>query len=74
MNKPKIITTKKLLELRGILDQIGQASWSFSVLNKQYPMNYLTEDQALELIEAYQDLLDRVRNALKPEYETKPAA
>lgn len=69
MNKPNIGITTKLLKLRGILDQVGQASWAFSVLNKQYPMNSLTDEQAKELIVAYEDLLKRVINALKSEYE-----
>mgnify|MGYP001565569116 FL=1 len=69
MNKPNIQTTTKLLKLRGILDQVGQASWGFSVLNKQYPINYLTENQAKDLIIAYEELVRKVKSSLKSEYE-----
>lgn len=69
MNKPNIQTTTKLLKLRGILDQVGQASWGFSVLNKQYPINYLTDDQAKDLIIAYEELVKKVKSSLKSEYE-----
>ena len=60
--------TNKLLKLRGILDQIGQVSWSFSVLNKQYPINTLSEEEAKELILSYEDLIKKVINFLKSEY------
>lgn len=67
--KPTLQTTNKLLKLRGILDQISQASWSFSVLNKQYPIHTLSNSQAEELIESYEALITKVNNLLKSEYE-----
>ena len=69
--KPTLKTTNKLLKLRGILDQIGQASWSFSVLNKQYPIHTLSNLQAEELIESYEALIKKVISLLKSEYESK---
>jgi hypothetical protein len=69
MNKISIKTTTELLRLRGILDQIGQASWSFSVLNKQYPVGALTEEQARELLVSYKELINRVTSCLENEYE-----
>ena len=69
--KPTLQTTNKLLKLRGVLDQIGQASWSFSVLNKQYPIHTLSNSQAIELIESYEALIKKVKSLLESEYENK---
>ena len=69
--KPTLQTTNKLLKLRGVLDQIGQTSWSFSVLNKQYPIHTLSNSQAIELIESYEALIKKVKSLLESEYENK---
>jgi len=69
MNPPDIKTTAKLFKTRALLDKIGQASWSFSVLNKQHPIQSLTQETAEDLILAYQDIIDNIRNFLNTEHE-----
>lgn len=66
---PDIKTTAKLLKLRSILDKIGQASWSFSVLNKQHPIQSITESQAKDLMGAYRDIIENIKNSIEHEYE-----
>lgn len=65
----KIQTTNRLLELRNTLNSIGQISWSFSMLNKQYSMQGLTEHEAQEMIKSYEVLLNKAINIIKTEYE-----
>lgn len=67
-NKLSIQTTTKLLKLRGILDQVGQVSWAFSILNKQNPIQQLSEKDALQLLKSYDDLIKKVINSIKYEY------
>ena len=50
-----------LIELRNVLDAISQISWSFSVLNKQYPIGEMTESDAEVIKSEYLDLIDRAR-------------
>jgi len=68
-NSPDLQTTTKLLKVRSILEKISQASWSFSILNKKYPIAGLNQKQADDLIIAYTDLIQGVNNFLKSEYE-----
>lgn len=51
----------ELIELRNILDQISQISWSFSVINKKYPVGEITEEDAEVIRMEYLTLLDRAR-------------
>lgn len=53
----KPTTQVKLLELRNLLQQISHISFTFSKLNKDYPMDEMTEDTAEEIERAYIDLL-----------------
>jgi hypothetical protein len=67
----KIQTTNRLLELRNTLNSISQISWSFAMLNKQYSMQGLTEQEAQEMIKSYEALLNKVINIIKTEYENQ---
>ena len=51
----------ELIELRNILDAISQISWSFSILNKQYPIGEITEDDVEVIRSEYLTLIDRAR-------------
>lgn len=53
----KPTTQVKLLELRNLLQQISHISFTFSKLNRDYPMEQMTEDTADEIEQAYLDLL-----------------
>lgn len=68
-NPPDLQTTSKLLKVRSILEKISQTSWSFSVLNKKYPIAGLNQSEADALIATYTDLIQGVSNFLKSEYE-----
>lgn len=65
MKKIEIGVLKELIELRGVLDTVSQISWSFSVLNKQYPISSITSEDAPELIQSYNELLDKLKILLK---------
>jgi len=53
----KPTTQVRLLELRNLLQQISHISFTFSKLNRDYPMEELSEDTASEIEEAYINLL-----------------
>lgn len=53
----KPTTQVQLLELRNLLQQISHISFTFSKINKEYPMEYMTEETAKEVMEAYVGLL-----------------
>lgn len=53
----KPTTQVRLLELRNLLQQISHISFTFSKINKEYPMEYMTEETAEEVEQAYLDLL-----------------
>ena len=65
MKKIEISVLKKLIKLRGVLDAVSQISWSFSMLNKQHPVGDLTDEEALEMIESYEELLDELKALLE---------
>lgn len=69
MKPPDIKTTSNLFKKRSILDKIAQASWSFSILNKQHPIQSLTQSEAEDLMVAYQDIIDSIKSSLITEYE-----
>jgi len=57
-------TTKKLIGLRNLLDRISQISWSFSVLNKKYPISEVHPDDVVGLVGAYEDLLVEAKEVM----------
>lgn len=61
-NKLPPVVLIELLELRNILDAISQISWSFSVINKQYPIGDISEAEAEIIKSEYLTLIDRARN------------
>lgn len=63
-NKLNIETITELISLRNQLEAITQASWSYAVLNKQYPIERLTEEQAVQVISLYHNLISNTQKAL----------
>ena len=53
------------MKLRGVLDAVSQISWAFSTLNKQHPIDTLTEEEAGELTQTYQEFLDGLEKLLR---------
>lgn len=53
----KPTTQVRLLELRNLLQQISHISFTFSKINRDYPMEQMDEDSAHEVEQAYLDLL-----------------
>lgn len=68
----KISTETKLFKLRSILNQISDASFAFKSLYHKYPLPTIKDDaQALELIEAYEQIIGRVISSINTEYENQ---
>lgn len=65
MNKPQLPTLARLIELRNILDTISQISWSFSILNKKYPVDSLDEQNAILMTKEYERLVAKANKELK---------
>jgi hypothetical protein len=63
--KLTIKTSQKALQLRRNLQAISNVSYAFSKLNQNYPLDNLSEEDALELIKAYEGLLNDTGNFLK---------
>jgi len=61
-NKLPPETMVELIRLRNILDKISQISWSFSTLNKSYPISEITFDDAQVIKEEYLDLIEEARS------------
>jgi len=57
-------TTSKLLEIRRVLSSISDTSFSFSTLNRQYPMAKIDESQATSLISSYLSLISEVKGVI----------
>lgn len=63
--KLPIEVVTEFIELRNILHNLNQIGWSFSLLNKQYPFESLTEEDAKSLIESYKKMVENVREIVK---------
>ena len=68
--KTNIENTSKLLRLRGKLQAISEISFSFSTLNRQYPINNITDEETKSLLDAYHKLMERV-GIIYHEYENE---
>jgi len=55
-----IKSMNEILRLREILQEINQASYSYVILNKQYPINSLSEAELDELKKGYERIIDKV--------------
>ena len=71
MNKDDSINNfQRLLRLRTIFKQVSQLSWNISQLEKRYPLESLNEQEANDLITAYQGYakqLSKANDELKDE-------
>jgi hypothetical protein len=58
MNKKlTITTTEEIFRIRNFLQQISHISFTFSNVNKRYPIESLTEEQGQEVLQVYRNLL-----------------
>lgn len=57
MTALKPTTTQKIFSLRTFLYAISQASYTFANINKSYPFENLTEENAQNVIKAYENLI-----------------
>jgi len=58
MNKKlTITTTEDIFRIRNFLQQISHISFTFSNVNKRYPIETLTEEQGKEVLQVYKNLL-----------------
>ncbi len=67
VNKPTISQIAEVLRLRGIMQTISQISFSFAMLNKNYPFETINQDQADELIQEYKKLIERALTVIEAE-------
>ena len=64
----KLQTTQQLLRARDFLQAISQISFSYTTLNRQFPMQNLGQEDSQELISAYVELINKVKS-LSSEFE-----
>lgn len=58
MNKKlSITTTEDIFRIRNFLQQISHISFTFSNVNKRYPIETLNEEQGQEVIGVYKNLM-----------------
>jgi len=55
-------TTEDILRLRNLLQQISHVSYSFSKINKDYPIEKLSEEKGREILKVYLNLLYNIRD------------
>lgn len=68
----KIETETKLLKLKGILNDISHASFSYSQLGRSHKLEHLDDFDARKVIEAYEDIINDVKSSImKTEYGTQ---
>ncbi|MCG3176872.1 MAG: hypothetical protein MOGMAGMI_01836 [Candidatus Omnitrophica bacterium] len=66
-----IETHTRLLALKSLLNKLSDISYAYSQISKRFPFqNIRSEDEALKIIKAYEDLLQDVINSTK-NYENK---
>ncbi len=64
-NCPSLETKSKALRLRGMLYRISDISYSFSKLNKEYPLDHQDQHAMEELIRSYDGLIRDVLPTLQ---------
>ena len=64
----KIENTSELLRLRRTLQSISDISFSFSTLNRQFPLSEIDNENTQALIEEYRRLIEKV-GIIYHEYE-----
>ena len=63
--KLPIDLASQLIDLRNILYNINQICWSFSYLNKQNPMEFISEEEATKLVEHYRKFLKEIKELVE---------
>lgn len=67
MNNTITLDTKsKILQLRNSLGIIANCSFSFSKINRDYPLDNLGEEEGKKIIQFYKDLITEADRALEP--------
>lgn len=55
----------KLFKLRSKLNSISDASYAYKTLYNKYRIGDLTDEQARQLIKAYEDLIRQVKSSIQ---------
>lgn len=55
----------KLFRLRSTLNQISDASYAYKTLYNKYRLNDMTDEQTKQIIKAYEDLIQQVKNSIQ---------
>jgi|YNPBryulayer2012_1023412.scaffolds.fasta_scaffold49571_2 hypothetical protein len=61
----KIELQSKLFKLRTILNRISDVSYAYKTLYNKYRINEISEEQARQLIKAYEDLISEVKSSIQ---------
>ena len=64
-SKLPIDLATRLISLRNLLYNVNQLCWSFSFLNKQNPMESLTEEDAKKLIVEYNKFIKDIKELVE---------
>ena len=64
-NKLTLPTQEKILRLRNLLSQVSSASFAFSKINRDYPLDNLDEENGLAVISFYENLIKSTLTALE---------
>ena len=60
----KIELQTRLLKLKGILNDISHASFSYSQLSKDYQLHNLDDQTAQKVATAYENIINSVKNSI----------
>ena len=65
MSSLTIPTKSKILGLRGILNSVSHTSFSYAQFNRDFPLETMSEEQGKEVVQAYRDMLEELKDVLK---------
>ena len=60
----KIELQTRLLKLKGILNEISHASYTYAQLSREYQLHTLDDETATKVIVAYEDVIQTVKNSI----------
>ena len=55
----------KLFKLRSVLNSISDASYAYKTLYNKYRLDSLDDKQAKQIIKAYEELIEQVKNSIQ---------
>ena len=68
-NKLPLEILDELLRLRSLLHIINQQTFSYATLNKNYPIDTITEQDAEKILRAYKEISNQIKQQLDNHYK-----